>query len=443
MIYRKKEEPLKRTFWFSALLLIAVALSACGAQATPAATTTVPAATTSTTAPSPAVSEAAPTVTAVPTEVVDCKVESLFVDQTSENTNLPAVSAQDWKIGADGAKMVLIEYSDFQCPYCQQSSEGLKQFVADHAGEVQLVYRPFPLPSHDKSLISTQAAEAAGLQGKFWEMHAILFKTETWETWTAMSVDDFKTWVIDQAKTIAGLDVDQFSKDLVSDAVVKKAADEQAAATELQIPGTPSLYILIDGKVYFTPADQVPASADTLQLILGLWSFRDKQYTACPPTVIDASKSYTATLDTTKGKIVIELYADKAPLAVNSFVFLARDGWFNNIPWHRVVADFVAQSGDPSGTGAGGPGYLFKNEISDLKFDAAGVVGMANSGANRNGSQFFITLAATPNLDGNYTVFGKVIEGMDVVKSLALRDPQNDAVLADPDMIKSVTIEEK
>ncbi|GAP13088.1 peptidyl-prolyl cis-trans isomerase [Longilinea arvoryzae] len=428
---------MKRTYWISVLMLVAVALSACGAQATPAATATV------TTAPSQAATETGASITPTPTEVVDCKVESLFIDQTDKNTNLPPVSDQDWKIGADGAKVVLIEYSDFQCPYCQQSSDGLKKFVEDHAGEVQLVYRPFPLPSHDKSLISAQAAEAAGLQGKFWEMHAILFKTATWETWTSMSVDDFKTWIVDQAKTIDGLNVDQFSKDLVSDAIVKKVADEQAAANTLQIPGTPSLYILIDGKVYFTPADQVPTDASTLQLILDLWGFKDKQYTACPPTVIDASKSYTATLDTTKGKIVIELYPDKAPLAVNSFVFLARDGWFNNIPWHRVVADFVAQSGDPSGTGAGGPGYLFKNETNDLKFDAAGMVGMANSGANRNGSQFFITLAAAPNLDGSYTVFGKVIEGLDVVKSLTLRDPQNDAVLADPDMINSVTIEEK
>ena len=134
---------------------------------------------------------------------------------------------------------------------------------------------------------------------------------------------------------------------------------------------------------------------------------------------------------------------DKAPLAVNSFVFLAREGWFDNAPWHRVLEGFVAQSGDPSGTGVFGPGYLFKNETNDLKFDQAGVVGMANSGADRNGSQFFITLAATPNLDGGYTIFGRVVEGMDVVQSLTLRDPQSGGVLPEPDLILSVTIEEK
>lgn len=421
---------MKRQFWIYTLILAAMLLSACGAQATVAPTPTV----------APTV---APTNADVSADVPACQVADLFVEQPEAAAVLPPVTDQDWKIGPDGAYMTIIEYSDFQCPYCMQSSEGVKKFVEDHAGQVQLVYRHFPLSGHDKSVISAQAAEAAGLQGKFWEMHALLFKAATWDTWTAMSVDEFKTWVVDMAKGIEGLDVDQFAKDLVSDSIVKKVADALASANELQIPGTPSLYILFDGKLYFTPAEQIPADPDTLQLVYDLSIFRDKQFDACPPTVIQSGKTYTATLNTTKGKIVMELYADKAPLTVNSFVFLARAGWFNGIPWHRVVKDFVAQSGDPSGTGAGGPGYLFKNEISDLKFDKEGVVAMANSGANRNGSQFFITLAATPALDGNFTIFGQVLEGMDVVKSLTLRDPQNDPVLADPDMITSVTIEEK
>lgn len=426
---------MKRSLWISALLLVAVLLSACGAQATTTVSATA-------TAVVPTETTVAASATATE-EVADCTVEQMFVEQTDAEKQLPPVTADDYKIGPDDAQMVLIEYSDFQCPYCQNYAAGLEQLVKDYDGKIQLVYRPFPLPGHDKSLISTQAAFAAGLQGKFWEMHAILFKAATWETWTGMTEDEFKTWIVEQAKTVDGLDVDQFSKDLVSDAMVQKAKDAQTSADSLQIPGTPSLYVLFDGKVYFTPADQIPADAATLKMVYGLWGFKDKQYDTCPPTVIDAAKSYTATLDTTKGKIVIELYPDKAPLAVNNFVFLARDGWFNNIPWHRVVKDFVAQSGDPSGTGAGSPGYLIKNEISDLKFDKAGVVGMANSGSNRNGSQFFITMGAVSTLDGQYTVFGQVIEGMDVVQSLTLRDPQNDAVLAEPDMINSVTIEEK
>ena len=115
---------------------------------------------------------------------------------------------------------------------------------------------------------------------------------------------------------------------------------------------------------------------------------------------------------------MIQLYADQAPLAVNSFVFLAKQGWFDGVTFHRVIPGFVAQTGDPSGTGKGGPGYFFKNEVSDLRYDKPGVVGMANSGPDTNGSQFFITYAPQPSLDGSYTIFGQVIQGMDVVENL-------------------------
>ena len=422
---------MKRTAWILTLIIAAVLLSACGA--TPTATPTP----TPTAAPTPASDGSAGA------ETPACQVAVLFQEQPEAAKLLPPITDQDWKLGPDGAYLTLIEYSDFQCPYCQQTSQGIKDFVAAHAGEVQLVYRHFPLPGHDKSTLSAQAAEAAGLQGKFWEMHALLFDAANWTAWIEMSLEDFSSWVIGQAETIEGLDVEKFKTDLTSDAIVKKATDAYATATELQIPGTPSLYVLIDGKLYFTPLDQVSADSATLELVYELSKFKDRQFDACPPTVIDANKHYTATLETSKGKIVIELFPDKAPLAVNSFVFLAREGWFDNAPWHRVLEGFVAQSGDPSGTGVFGPGYLFKNESSDLKFDQAGLVGMANSGADRNGSQFFITLDATPNLDGGYTIFGRVIEGMDVVQSLTVRDPQSGGVLPEPDTILSVTIEEK
>ena len=109
--------------------------------------------------------------------------------------------------------------------------------------------------------------------------------------------------------------------------------------------------------------------------------------------VIDPAKQYIATLKTEKGDIVIQLFADKAPLAVNSFVFLAREGWFNGVTFHRVLPGFVAQAGDPSATGMGGPGYFFRNETNDLLYDKPGMVGMANSGADSNGSQFLGALA--------------------------------------------------
>jgi peptidylprolyl isomerase len=130
---------------------------------------------------------------------------------------------------------------------------------------------------------------------------------------------------------------------------------------------------------------------------------------------IDSETAYTATIETNLGTIKVELLPKEAPLAVNSFVFLARDGYFDGVKFHRVVNGFVIQTGDPTGTGAGGPGYRFPDEPVTLDYEA-GTVAMANAGPNTNGSQFFITLSdLSGRLPKNYTIFGRVIDGMDVV----------------------------
>ena len=168
-----------------------------------------------------------------------------------------------------------------------------------------------------------------------------------------------------------------------------------------------------------------------------------KQYAEAPPMTIDTSKTYLATVEMEKGgSFVIELYADKAPITVNSFVFLARDGYFDGITFHRVLEGFMAQGGDPTGTGMGGPGYEFVNEDSDLTFDKAGVVAMANAGRDTNGSQFFITFGPQEFLNGGYTIFGQVIEGMDVVNGITLRDPDQSPDFSG-DAIKTITITEE
>ncbi|MFO7586385.1 MAG: peptidylprolyl isomerase [Anaerolineales bacterium] len=168
-----------------------------------------------------------------------------------------------------------------------------------------------------------------------------------------------------------------------------------------------------------------------------------KQYSAPPPMTVDASNRYLATFKMAKGgEFVVELYPDKAPITVNSFVFLARDGFFDNTTFHRVLPGFMAQGGDPTGTGGGGPGYRFVNEDSDLRFDKAGVVAMANAGRDTNGSQFFITFGPQPRLDGDYTIFGQVIEGLDVALDIRLRDPQQFPDY-EGDVLESVTITEE
>jgi cyclophilin family peptidyl-prolyl cis-trans isomerase len=168
-----------------------------------------------------------------------------------------------------------------------------------------------------------------------------------------------------------------------------------------------------------------------------------KQYAYAPPMLIDTSKQYFATVKMVKGgEFVIQLYADKAPITVNSFVFLARQGYFDGVTFHRVLEGFMAQGGDPTGTGMGGPGYEFVNEDSDLTFDKAGVVAMANTGRDTNGSQFFITFGPVERLNGGYTIFGQVIRGMEVVNGITRRDPSQNPTFPG-DAIESITITEK
>ena len=158
---------------------------------------------------------------------------------------------------------------------------------------------------------------------------------------------------------------------------------------------------------------------------------------------IDPEKSYRATIVTEKGDIVLELYAGRVPNTVNNFVFLAREGFYDNTTFHRVLPGFMAQGGDPTGTGMGGPGYTVPDEFDPtLRHDGVGMLSMANSGPNTNGSQFFITYDAAPWLDDRHAVFGRVIEGLDVLQGLTPRDPQQNPGVPG-DMSLAITIKEE
>jgi len=149
-----------------------------------------------------------------------------------------------------------------------------------------------------------------------------------------------------------------------------------------------------------------------------------KQWKTPPALQIDPKKQYKAHMKTDKGTLVFELFADKTPNTVNNFVFLSREGYYDGVMFHRVISDFMAQGGDPTGSGSGGPGYKFGDEFHpSLKHNKAGILSMANSGPGTNGSQFFITHVPTPHLDGKHTVFGQVVEGLDVLMPIPPRDP--------------------
>ncbi len=166
-----------------------------------------------------------------------------------------------------------------------------------------------------------------------------------------------------------------------------------------------------------------------------------KQWASAPPMKIDPKKKYSATLKTDKGDIVVNLFADEAPITVNNFIFLAREGYYDDTIFHRVINDFMVQGGDPTGTGMGGPGYKFSDEFHpSLKHDKPGILSMANAGPGTNGSQFFITHVPTPWLDRKHSIFGEISEGLDVLFSIPARDPNSRNAAAV--QLKSIEISE-
>ena len=194
--------------------------------------------------------------------------------------------------------------------------------------------------------------------------------------------------------------------------------------------------IIIIGVLLFSAScgGQAPAPAPTPPP-------KPKTYSSPPPMVIDMSKQYIATIETQKGKLVLELFAKDVPITVNNFVFLARDSFYDGSTFHRVIPGFMAQGGDPTGTGRGTPGYSFKDEFTKHTH-VAGALSMANAGPNTNGCQFFISYTPQPALDGRHTVFGQLIEGMDVLQKLTPRDPAQNPKF-EGDKIIRITIEEK
>jgi cyclophilin family peptidyl-prolyl cis-trans isomerase/protein-disulfide isomerase len=365
-------------------------------------------------------------------------ITSTEQENAAASSQFEPVNETDWSRGAADAPVTIMEYSDFQCPYCAELAASLQELAAKYPDDLRVLYRHFPLigtseqPVHDKAAIAMQAAEAAGRQGKFWEMHDALFAGQL--EWTGMSLTNFETWLMETTSDL-GLDAAQFSADLHSEELAQMAETAWTHGQELQISYTP--YLVINGLFYSGPND-----IDSLEAIIQVKMLTERQFKECPQMILEEGADYTATLHTEKGDIVIELYPDVAPMAVNSFVFLVQNDWYDNVTFHRVLPGFVAQGGDPSGTGYGEPGYFFAIEVDpQFLFDRAGLLAMANSGPTSNGSQFFITLAPAEHLNGLYTIFGEVIQGMDVVESLRPRDPSQAAGLPPGDMILDVSIE--
>lgn len=259
--------------------------------------------------------------------------------------------------------------------------------------------------------------------------------------WQGLNSTAFRDYLVDLAADLS-LDTGQFAADLDSGTYADYVAASEQEAIGLGMPGTPS--IILDGQLLPGVPNDYSLWEGYVKGQIALADLADRQYAAAPPLTIDPTKSYIATIEMENGgEIVIELLPESAPQTVNNFVFLAREGWYDGVTFHRVIPDFMAQTGDPTGLGMGDPGYTILDEFDPaLSHDGPGVVSMANSGPNTGGSQFFITFAPATHLDGRHAIFGRVIEGMDVVNAITPRDPQ-DPTVPDGDRIVTISIEER
>lgn len=384
-----------------------------------------------------AATQANPTVTPIP-QAAPPPCDSIAAAPTpaaDAPSLIPPVSAADHIRGAENAAVTILFYGDLQDGTSALFNAVMQRLLAEYPGEVRYVSRVFPLVGrNDKALLAAQAVEAASRQGKFWEMHDLLYAKQA--NWVNLSPEDFGQWSAAQASAL-GMDVEQYQAEVRSEAVVQLVQSNFETARQFGPFAVP--LILINGEIYLGPQDYGSLRDITALILLGR-----RQFTECPPILVEKTKQYIATLHTEKGDVTLQLFADKAPFTVNSFVFLARNGWYDNITFHRVIPGLYVQSGDPSGTGKGTPGYYVMTEIlPDLKFDKPGIAAMVNSGPDTSGSQFFITLAPAPDFDGRYTIFGEVLSGMEVLRSLTPRNAQPGVETPPGDKLFSIEIEEK
>lgn len=383
------------------LLLGAFLPAACAAQATPTPIELVK-----------------PVIMDTPTPEAGCAAINIAPTMApSAASYFPPVSAADFSVGPVDAPVTLVEYCEFQSESCLNMALTVGQLMRNR-DDLRFVFRPLPLIGVlDKSEQAILAALAADEQGKFWEMYDLLFIKQA--EWRSLKPEAFPAWLTKESAALE-LDAEKLEAAMKAEETKTKLQSMYESGKKLNIPAVPM--ILINGNLQPSYILDYKSLSDAV----GLTALGQKQFSQCPPFNINPQKQYIATLHTDNGDIVLQLFADKAPLAVNSFVFLARQGWYNNVTFYSINLEGnhpIAKTGDPSGTGRGNPGYFFKNETSDLKFDKAGMVAMDNDGLNTNGSRFFITFAPIPQLDSSYTIFGQVISGLDVAEQLQAHDP--------------------
>jgi cyclophilin family peptidyl-prolyl cis-trans isomerase len=349
------------------------------------------------------------------------------------------IGADERILGKADAPVTIIEYGDFQCPGCASLHPGLKTTMDAVSDTVRLVFRHFPLAQiHDKATIAAHAAEAAALQGKFWEMHNLLYdKQKEWEGKPVAEITATLKSYADELK----LDAAKFEQDLASEAVATRVQRDVDSGTAAKVSGTPSLFV--DGQQLPLEAFSDPNLTQQLKTYaegrakelagLSTKTFNYQQ----PDQVTQADSKYVLTLKTNKGDIVVELDPALAPINVNSTVFLAQQGYFDATPVFRNFADVGAVLLGNS-TVLGNPGYECGVELANSKFDKPGVAALYRANEANNTSQLVLAYTPTQQLNGQFTVIGQITSGLDVAKSLVAAEGDTKA-----DVITSATVEEK
>ena len=265
------------------------------------------------------------------------------------------ITTNDWSRGPQDAPITFLIYSDFQCPYCRALEDVLSQLEVLHEDEIQVVFRHFPLLSiHDKASLAGQAAEAAGEQGQFWEMHDFLFQNQP--EWTLLSPDAFVEYLI-RAGSEFELDNVKFAEDIETEKWRPVMEASYLQGLQSGLTGTP--FIFMNGTWL-----QLEPNLENLASLVRLSLLDERRFDSPPEILIDLDQTYYAILQLPEGNVVMELFSRIAPHNVNNFVFLAEQGWFDHNPIYRVTRTAIVETGDPSGTGYGNPGYLLKDEIS-------------------------------------------------------------------------------
>jgi cyclophilin family peptidyl-prolyl cis-trans isomerase/protein-disulfide isomerase len=355
--------------------------------------------------------------------------------QTATATLYPLqpVTGTDWSRGSLDAAVTLVVFMDFQSPECVWLETILSQLLEWHPNDLRIVFRHFPqLYLHDKAALAAEAAQAAGAQGAFWEMYDMLY--QNYSEWIELTPEAFIIWLKEAAVKI-GLNQSQFTRAIDNGEYAEEIVNIYLEAAAAGIPGVPFLYF---NELWY----RLPITLDNLEASIRLELLKFMQYESYPPFSLDVQGDYIAYVEIPQGTIVIQLYPQYAPLAVNSFVFLSEQGWFDENPIYQVEQGEWVESGDPTGTGWGGPGYVFENEIDpSLNFATAGMLALRSEGPGTNGSIFFITLAPQPAFNGSHTIFGHVIDGLDLLQDLENRSALED-LLSEPEaVIHSITIE--